>query len=71
MRAWTTVESHTEGSPINSSVSGICLIWDFIKQNGGEIWDYGITGLSENMDRDDAIEESYWGTFRESTPQPP
>lgn len=25
----------------------------------------GITGLSENMDRDDAIEESYWGTFRE------
>lgn len=35
----------------------------------------GITGLSENVDRDDAIEESYWGTFRErereSTPQPP
>ena len=31
----------------------------------------GITGLSENMDRDDAIEESYWGTFRESTPQSP
>ena len=33
--------------------------------------DYRITGLSENMGRDDAIEESYWGTFRESTPQLP
>ena len=62
MRAWTTFESHTEGSPINLSVSGICLIW---RPGFGILSKTGERFGIENDYRDYGIERKYGSGWRD------